>query len=402
MSGITTTASLGGGDPKALTEYPDAGLWPSTLLAHLIGGNVNAYFIAFPVMILCFDALFMSLLLRRRSVTPAAFDAAWFWVLFGTAAGQVFVLRLDIFPALLVATAGYFLFKNPAFCGFFLAFATAMKLWPGILAAGIVGSAKKASSWLALAGFFGAMILFIAITTIISGYDRVLSPLTYQTDRGLQIESVGATAFVIQNYFNPGRWNLAYAAGSKSFEITGPGITHAITLTTIIMALTVLIALAWAIYHFIAGNWTAQSSLAFFVLMILLLLVGNKVFSTQYITWLGPIIVIAVSRGDQPLAQQVIIRTLAAFSVIAAGLGTIVYPFNYDQVWNADMLEFFPIASLGMRNVLIVCMTILCFIWFVLACRKPSDPPTNPTQPTEATQLTPTLATNPAQNAPNN
>lgn len=360
-----------GDDPTAMTEYPDAGTWPSTLLAYLIGENVNAYFIAFPVMVLCFDALFMALLLRRRTVTPAAVDAAWLWVFFGTAAGQVFVMRLDIFPALLVAAAGYFLFKHPGFSGFFLAFATAMKLWPGILAAGIVGSARKARTWLALLGFVGGMALFVGITAMVSGVDRVISPLTYQTERGLQIESVAATPFVVHNYFDPQRWDLAYSGGSKSFEVTGPGVEVAILLTTTIMAFTVLFALGWALYRFICGRWTPQSTLAFFVMLILLLLVGNKVFSTQYITWLGPILMVAVARGDQPRGQRVLIRIIAVFAVCAAAMGTVVYPFKYNQVWNDEMLEPFPVAALAVRNALIVLMAILALVWFVLSCRKP-------------------------------
>lgn len=120
-----------GDDPSAMTEYPWLGQLPSALLARLVGPDFHVYWVAFPIMILVLDASFMALVLRRHPETKSAIDAAWLWVFFGTAAGQVFLLRLDLFPALVVAAAGYFLFKHPALSGAMVAIATAMKLWPG-------------------------------------------------------------------------------------------------------------------------------------------------------------------------------------------------------------------------------------------------------------------------------
>ncbi len=356
-----------GDDPTAMTEYPHAGTWPSLFLAWITGDELTAFFIGFVLMVAVCDGLFLALLLRRG--TAQAFDAGWMWVLFATAAGQVFFFRLDLFPALMVAAAGYFLFRHPAFSGIFLGLATAMKLWPGVLAAGLVGKFSSGKSWSAILTFFASLVGLCAVTVALGGTERLFSPMQYQDVRGLQIESVAATPFVFQNYFEPGRWDLGYAP-SKSFEITGPGVDTAITIAEVSLFAVVAFAFCWAIYRFIRGGWTAHSALAFFVLIVLLMIATNKVFSTQYIVWLGPVLMVSLSR-DYPRGQRALIWVLTVAAVVCAALGTTVYPFGYDYIWKEPGTEFGPVLALAVRNGLILVMVLVALAWFIWSTRTP-------------------------------
>src|SRR5699024_587577 len=119
-----------GDDPTVMTEYPDAGVWPLRLLGLITGPEVTGFLIGFGVMTALLDAAFLALLLtlgRERR-----FRAAWFWVVFGTAVGHVFWLRLDLFPGVLVGVFAALLFTRPAWASAVLALATAVKLWPGV------------------------------------------------------------------------------------------------------------------------------------------------------------------------------------------------------------------------------------------------------------------------------
>lgn len=78
-----------GDDPTKMTEYPHAGTWPTVLLGWLTGENINAFYIGFTIMTLLVDAAFLALLLRHHATQPRSFQAAWFWVLFGTAASTL-------------------------------------------------------------------------------------------------------------------------------------------------------------------------------------------------------------------------------------------------------------------------------------------------------------------------
>lgn len=210
-----------GDDPTMMTEYPHAGTWPVEILTAIIGDRLDAFYIAFVVMCMLFDALFLALVLRGHQNNSRVFYAGLFWALFGTLAGQVFYMRLDIFPALAVAAAAACITRWPNLASAMLAFATTMKLWPGVLAAGLVGRFTKGKAWFRLVSFFAALVALCAVTVFTRGWDRLISPLTYQGDRGLQIESIPATSFVYQAFFEPERWDMGYAS-SKSFEIMRP------------------------------------------------------------------------------------------------------------------------------------------------------------------------------------
>src|SRR5699024_2304095 len=126
------------------------------------------------------DALFLALVLSNHHANPRVCIAGWFWIFFGTLTGQVFYMRLDIFPAFSVAAAAACLVWWPDIASALLAFATTMKLWPGVLAAGLVGRCGNRKSWLRLLSFCAALGTLCAITVVTSGWQRLLSPFTYQ------------------------------------------------------------------------------------------------------------------------------------------------------------------------------------------------------------------------------
>lgn len=354
-----------GDDPTKMTEYPHAGTWPTVILGWLTGENITTFYIGFTIMTLLVDAAFLALLLRHHPAHPRAFWAAWFWVLFGTAAGHTFVWRLDIFPAAAVAGAAALLATRPLIASALLGFATTMKLWPGVLAAGLVGRFNSSATWQRLLAFFCTIVAVCAVTIATSGTERLLSPLDYQGVRGLQLESIPATFLLLQAHRNPGRWNLGYAA-SKSFEISGPGVDTAMRWGTIAIIVMLVLAVSWALYRLCAGGWTTRTTMAFFTVMVLLLIATNKVFSPQYIVWLGPLLAVVIrQRLPHGFASLRSFQALiAGCAIIAAGLGTLVYPFNYDYIWNHVGENMFAVYLLVARNILIVAMAVTGLIWF--------------------------------------
>jgi len=360
-----------GDDPTMMTEYPHAGTWPVEVLTFLIGNRIDAFYIAFVLMCMLFDALFLAFVLRGHQNNSRVYYAGWLWVFFGTLTGQVFYMRLDIFPALAVAAAAACIVRWPNIAAALLAFATTMKLWPGVLAAGLVGRLTKGKTWLRLLSFFGALIALCAVTVFTRGWDRLISPLTYQENRGLQIESIPATPFIYQAFFEPERWEMGYAS-SKSFEISGPGVDQAITWSTYAMIATIAFALLWALWRFFVGTWHPRSTIAFFAVMVLLLIATNKVFSPQYIVWFGPLLAVAIRQPKMAgtpkthVVIRVLLALLALLTLVCAGLGSFVYPANYNFIWQDVGVEYAPVAALALRNILIVVMAVLALIWLTL------------------------------------
>lgn len=360
-------AGLYGTDPTQMTEYPHAGTWPTVLLGWLTGEDITTFYIGFTVITLLVDAAFLALLLRHHPTQPRAFQAAWFWVFFGTAAGHTFVWRLDIFPAVAVAGAAALLATRPLFASALLGFATTMKLWPGVLAAGLVGRFNQSKTWQRLLAFFCTIFALCGVTIATSGVDRLLSPLNYQGVRGLQLESIPATFLLLQAHHHPGRWHLGYAP-SKSFEISGPGVNTAMLWSTVAMTAMLVFAIGWALYRLFAGGWATRTTMAFFTVMVLLLIATNKVFSPQYIVWLGPLVAVVIrQRLPRGFASLKVLQGLIAVcTIVAAGLGTLVYPFNYDYIWHYVGEKMFPVYVLAARNILILVMVLIGLIWLGL------------------------------------
>lgn len=368
-----------GDDPTTMTEYPAIGTWPTAAVAWLSGGDLDLFYQIFVTFCLSVDLIFFGLL-QRGAVTPqrwrAIRRAGWWWCLFGLAAGPVFILRLDLFPALAVAASAALLFSRPRAAAAVLALATTMKLWPGVLAAGLVGRFNQAQTWHRLVAFFGSLLGLCALTVVFQGSQRLLSPLSYQNVRGLQIESIPATfpmwlAFERQENF------AVFYAPSKSFEITGPYVPIALQLSSIAMILTVLGAVAVALWYFLRGGWHPYTTMAFYLAIIAALIVSNKVFSPQYIVWLGPLMAVVLRSDAPPAASQRLHRlrstTLAALAVlipIAAAIGTYIYPFQYDYLLDIYQPELAPIGALVLRNCLMMIIAIIAVLWLLINCRN--------------------------------
>lgn len=346
----------GAGQEDGLREYPHAATWVIYLLHWLTAPDLPAFQVAFLAMNLLIDALFLALLLHGRLPARQAAQAGWFWVFFGTACGQVLLMRLDLIPAVLVGAFAALLFLNGVLASVLLAAATAVKLWPGVLGAGLVGGLRERGTWVRVTAFFAALAGLVLITLAVGGLDRLLSPLTYQGERGLQVESVAATVAVAAAQFRPELYDVHFA-DSKSWEIAGPGVDALIGVADAAMVAVVAGALGWALFALWRGRFTPSVAVAFGVAVVAGLLVANKVFSPQYVIWLGPILAVALrtSAFSHP-------RWLGVLAVAAAALSTVIYPFFYGDVLSPAS-GVVGVVALIARNVLVVVILIGSLRW---------------------------------------
>lgn len=351
---------ISGVDPTTLAEYPDVGVWPVRLLGWVTGAEGVPFTIGFVIMTALVDAAVLALLLRGRE---RRLHAAWFWVFFGLATGHVLWLRLDLFPGVLVAGAAALLFTRPAVGSAVLALAAAAKLWPAVLAAGLVGGIRRSGTWVRVGSFAVALLGLVGLTWATAGPTRLLSPLSYQGGRGIQIESVVATPFLIRAHRDPGAYRVDYAA-SKSYEIQGPGTDLAVWAADVALYAVLAFALGWAVWQLRADRWRPRTAVALLLLLVLLLMVANKVFSPQYLVWVGPLLAVCLL-----VTRSRLVSLTAVLAVVAAALGLYVYPYHYDELWNSPADAGGVIAVLAVRNLLIVVMAVLAALWLAREVR---------------------------------
>ncbi|QGU01091.1 hypothetical protein CKALI_00950 [Corynebacterium kalinowskii] len=337
---------------EALKEYPEANLWLLRVIDLFAPDNqasIEQYYVGF---ILSLDLLFFALLIHRKH-----YLAGIFWVLFGFVVGPIFLTRLDLVPGLLVGVFAYLLARHPKVSAAFLAAATMMKLWPGVLAASLVGHWKSKQSWLRIGVFVGSMAAMALVTITTQGFDRLLSPLDYQAERGLQIESIAATPFIVLAATGGGGYQIRYAA-SKSFEITGPGVDTATSVASAALYLTVLLAAAVVLRRLFRHTWRSSEAIALAMVLIVAVLVTNKVFSPQYMVWLAPITAVILCFTPNRLAKINAVVVLAI-----TWLTQYVYPGNYDSLMTNDP-DFMPTLALATRNILMVVLLVLTVLWW--------------------------------------
>ncbi|MCF2707107.1 DUF2029 domain-containing protein [Arcanobacterium haemolyticum] len=347
---------ISGRDPSAMVEYPAVSLWPLQAIYELSFHNRTAFLYIFFGFCLLLDAAFFLILTRSRLKRPDL--AGLFWIVFGFACLHMLIMRLDILPGVVVGLAALYLFTKPAYSSVFLGIATMLKLWPGVLAVVIVDKWRKTRTWINLATFAGTLVVLCALVALFNGPEHLVSPLTYQSDRGLQVESIVGTPFTaLAALFNVHGYKIAYAT-SKSFEVTGPGVNIGLHVTTVLMLATVVFALAFALYRFFKGGWQIESALSVALLLVLMLVVSNKVYSPQYELWFGPIL--AVALASFPDNRHV--RKMCALAIAVAVFSSILYPYLYDSVVTPAG-NGIGVIPLVIRNILVIWMLGHSIAW---------------------------------------
>lgn len=353
------------GQGSALREYPDLGVVPLRVL-HLLTGDDRVHFtVAFAALILLCDAALTWYLARRH-----AWWAVWFWLLSGLALAPIYTRRLDLMAGLLVAWAAALLTRRGPASAILTACATAVKLWPAALLAGLVGHWRASGTWMRLGWAGLTLVATVALTTVTQGWDRVTSPLDYQVDRGLQTESVAATPFLWAHWAAPQRWKIDYAA-SKSFEVFGPHVSVGLAATTVLSIAVAAVILGVALRAFLrTGALTPTATRALWLVSIAGILVSSKVFSPQYLMWVTPLLAVMLALDGRPRS---LIGGACAVTLAACVLTTAVYPLTFNGFISSTNPSAVSYLYATGRNLLIVALLVIAGMWLWRTLRHPQD-----------------------------
>ncbi|WP_282938003.1 hypothetical protein [Corynebacterium auriscanis] len=360
------------GGPAALQEYPDAGTWPLRIVDVLTPDDPAFFRVAFVATMALVSGLFTHLILQlsQHHPRPEGLEhwPAIFWLLFTCAAYPVILTRLDLVPGVLVAVAALWCATRPRVAAFLLGLATMSKLWPGVLAATFVGHWKSRGTWVRLIWFALSLVALGLVTVVLSGPARLTSPLSYQDVRGLQIESLAATPFILAAALRPSTWQIEYAA-SKSYEISGPGVEVGIAIANALTVMVLLVAIGFAGWRFLKNDWSGAYVLRLSAVLIILLIVGNKVLSPQYLIWLGPLVAVLLATHYTRAVWRVSVLLL-----VATFLTLLVYPATYTQLTEGPSL--LAALILVARNVVLLGVAgAVGWLFFTDASRSPTTTP---------------------------
>ncbi len=347
-------AALGdGGLRNTLVEYPLPAVGVVAVPWLLSGGSsggAGVYVLVFLLLALGADASMMRLLLRQDSQGRSASVA---WLLLVPALGALTYLRFDLVPGVLVAVALLVHRRSPRTAAVAVAVATCVKLWPVLLVAPVLAASRARGRLLALVAAIGATAA--GFTVALSGWERLLSPLTYQGDRGLQIESVAATPAMVLHALHAGASRVWFAP-SRSWEVSGPVADTMLTATTVLTAcLALALVLTWWLVLRRPSPvgpdtlvWLTLASISGFIVL-------GRVLSPQYLLWLIP--AAAAGLAVAGATRRALARWTAGLGV-AALLTNVLYPSLYRPLLRQDAWSTASLTVLTVRNVVLVALLI--------------------------------------------
>ena len=340
-----------------LVEYPLPAVgvlalpWLVAQLVEQVAGVDGAYGVLLMVAAGLTDLAFTVLLARAgRGALPVLA-----WLLAVPLLGATAYARFDLLPGVLCGVAVLLVARHPRTAAACVAVATGIKLWPALVVPPLLAVARpRRAATIVLAG---TGLALAAASVVLGGWGRLVSPLTYQTDRGLQIESVLATPAMLGWWHDPARWVVAYAP-SKSYEVSGPMVDVLLGVSTLLSVwLVVGLVVGWGRLWQVRDRVTGRTALWLALAAVLGFVVAGKVLSPQYLLWVLPAAAAGLAVADSRL-----LRAWTAGLLLAAGLTQVVFPAYYGEITLRGDRVGLAVGALALRNVVVLVLLVVAAV----------------------------------------
>ena len=347
-----------------LIEYPTPLVWLIQVLEWPSAGSVDLYVLLFAVLVATADGVCCAMLHTFESAR-----AAWVWAACGALLGPLLWFRLDIVPALCVLGALHQMSRRPALAGALLALGAGFKLWPALLVLPMLGRSRTARR--RGAGFVLTGMALVLLSVATSGLGRTVSPLTWQSERGLQIESVWATPLMLARALGATGVDVQFS-DFKAYEVFAASVggwriaasAAMIILVALSVALSAVLALREQEQAPISPGTPPGHEWAVRLAALAIIcgwIVANKTLSPQYMTWLfGPLALVASGLGTPDRAGAA--RRLVAAGLTATALTQLVYPLTYSGIISAVDPNIGSTMMLVLRNLCVVALAVLAWV----------------------------------------
>lgn len=294
------------------------------------------------------NSIALGVLVRWGSAGAARFAAGWFWVAFIFALGPVAISRIDAVAAALSVFGVLALAQNRLRTAVTLfTFGAWIKIWPVAMLLGALITEKFKRSILVTAAAFSGAVLLIAL--LLGGNFSVISFLTTQTSRGIQIESPIAMFWLWAAKLKLPNAGIYFDEQMITNQVSGIYVAEVSALMTLIMVGALGIT-AWVGLRALKAAANKQTVFTVVALTAVLdLIVFNKVGSPQFMAWLAaPIIAWFVFDLPRPWVP-------AGFGLVIATLTQLVYPILYIELMG---LGDSSMVALTGRNLALVTFLI--------------------------------------------
>ncbi|GGT94867.1 glycosyltransferase 87 family protein [Streptomyces violascens] len=320
------------------------------------------YATAFFLLAFLADTAVLGLLMYAAGRPGKSLNGAWMWAVGVPLLGPTAYARYDLMVTAVAVAALLAGVRHPRILGALAALGALLKVWPVLL---LIRAPRR--SWTA-AVLTGAAILGACMAAA----PGALAFLTFQRERGTEVESLGGLVFHAARHFG---WNGRVQLNYGSVEFLGPYVS---LVSALAMALTAL-AFGWLLlWRLRSGGPTRPSTPADAAFTaVLLFTTTSRVISPQYLLWLVGLAGVCLVFRRTPMTRP------AQLVLAATGVTLLEFPVWFSHVVESDWLG---ILLLLIRNGLLLTASLL-------ACRRlwQSTSPTRnlppfPLQPARSTE----------------
>ncbi|KPH99435.1 Protein of unknown function DUF2029 [Actinobacteria bacterium OK074] len=313
-------------------QYPPAAALPILSPALL---PFLDYAHAFFVLAFLADLAVLCLLLYAGRRPGASLRGAWVWVVGVALLGPTVYARYDVMVTAVAVAALLAGVRHPRVMGALAGFGALLKVWPVLL---LVGAVRR-RAW------FAAAVTAVAVAVVFSvSMPGAFAFLTFQSERGTEVESLGSLVFHVATHFG---WQGQVLLNYGSVEFLGPYVDK---VSAAAVFLTV-IAFAWLLLWRLNLRHARPHTLADAAFTaVLLFTVTSRVISPQYLVWLVGLAAVCLCLRSTRM-------TVPACLVVAGCLLTVLeFPVYFADVVASDALG---VTLLFLRNGLLVAATVL-------------------------------------------
>nr|WP_202515520.1 glycosyltransferase 87 family protein [Streptomyces sp. SID161] len=294
-----------------------------------------SYAHAFFLLACLADAVVLALLLRAGRGPGRSRRGTWVWVAGVPLLGPTVYARYDVMVTAVAVAALLAGVRHPRVMGALTALGALLKVWPALLLVGAVRRRAWASAAVTAAG--AAMLFAVAMP-------GAFAFLTFQRDRGTEVESLGALVFHVARHHG---WNGQVLLNYGSIEFLGP---HVDQVSTAALALTGA-AFAWLLLWRLRARHLPAHVLADAALTaVLLFTVTSRVVSPQYLVWLVGLAAVCLSHRASRMGAPALLVVLASFVTV------LEFPLGFSHVVLSD---WYGITLLVLRNGLLAAATVM-------------------------------------------
>ena len=324
--------------------------------------NIVSYEISWLIVVFALNTAAI-LLLVRPATNGKLFSgthASWAFIVAVFLLGPVAVSRIDSVSAALAIFGLVAIGRNSTgIAAALFTIAGWIKIWPIALFVSMFASFKNRVQPFVVATLISVSIIAVGV---IAGGTKVLSFVTQQQERGIQIESVIATPWMWLAKF--GSANLFFDDVVLTNQVSGTFVQELASISNYVLFGALGITFFLAIRAVRAGRDRTQVFALASLTGVLDLIVFNKVGSPQFMIWLAVVLValvyFEVNKSKLPMALGAAILLLTQ----------LVNPIFYVDLLG---LETLPLGLLTLRNMLLVAL----LIWANLQLSKKTEAATS-------------------------